>query len=234
MFGIGWMEVAIIMTLGVFFMTMFLTIFTVVMKHRGAPHGGGMPAHYPQAPAAPLPAHYPPHPQPAGAGEASAFYVARITQRFCPRCRAALAPDAPEGLCRACLMAGGFATGAAMGSVNGMAVTTPPSGPGSGDAPPVAELQQQFPQFEILELIGRGGMGAVDKARQLNLDRVVALKIIPPSAAKDPAFAERFRREAHAMARLNHPNIVTVYDFGQSGEHYYLVMEYVDGVNLRH
>ena len=77
-------------------------------------------------------------------------------------------------------------------------------------------------------------MGAVYKARQKNLDRIVALKVIPPEAAKDPAFAERFTREARALARLNHPNIVTVYDFGQAGDVYYLLMEYVDGVNLRH
>ena len=76
-------------------------------------------------------------------------------------------------------------------------------------------------------------MGAVYKARQKNLDRIVALKVMPPEAAKDPAFAERFAREARALARLNHPNIVTVYDFGQTGDVYYLLMEYVDGVNLR-
>jgi hypothetical protein len=76
-------------------------------------------------------------------------------------------------------------------------------------------------------------MGAVYKARQPHLDRFVALKILPPDTANDSAFAERFSREARALARLSHPNIVAVHDFGQSGGLYYLLMEYVDGVNLR-
>ncbi|MCA9164369.1 MAG: serine/threonine protein kinase, partial [Planctomycetales bacterium] len=88
-------------------------------------------------------------------------------------------------------------------------------------------------QLEILDLIGHGGMGAVYKARQLGLDRLVALKILPPSTARDPSFAERFSREARALARLSHPNIVAVYDSGNSGGYFYLLMEYVDGVNLR-
>jgi serine/threonine protein kinase len=65
------------------------------------------------------------------------------------------------------------------------------------------------------------------------LDRLVALKILPPQAGRDPGFAERFSREARALARLNHPNIVGIHDFGQAGEFYYFVMEYVDGTNLR-
>jgi predicted Ser/Thr protein kinase len=76
-------------------------------------------------------------------------------------------------------------------------------------------------------------MGAVYKARQPALDRLVALKILPPSSQRDPAFAERFTREAVALGKLNHPNIVMVYDFGQVQGLYYFVMEYVDGLNLR-
>jgi serine/threonine-protein kinase len=76
-------------------------------------------------------------------------------------------------------------------------------------------------------------MGAVYKARQLGLDRWVALKILPPDASRDPAFAQRFGREARALAKLNHPHIVSVFDSGQAGGLYYFVMEYVDGVNLR-
>ena len=90
---------------------------------------------------------------------------------------------------------------------------------GGGDAgfvpPPVEAIARLFPQLEVLELIGRGGMGAVYKARQPGLDRLVALKILPPRAGSDPGFAERFTREARALARLSHPNIVGVYDFGQ-------------------
>jgi len=76
-------------------------------------------------------------------------------------------------------------------------------------------------------------MGVVYKARQPRLDRLVALKLLPQSLAADAAFAERFNREARVLARLNHPNIVTVHDFGQSGGFFYLLMEFVDGVNLR-
>jgi predicted Ser/Thr protein kinase len=103
----------------------------------------------------------------------------------------------------------------------------------AGGAPRPEELAPYFPQLEVLELLGQGGMGAVYKARQPGLDRVVALKILPREAAGEPAFAERFTREARALARLSHPNIVAVYDFGQSGGWYYLLMEFVDGVNLR-
>jgi len=77
-------------------------------------------------------------------------------------------------------------------------------------------------------------MGAVYKARQMELDRMVAVKILPPEVSTDPAFAERFTREARALARLSHPNIVAVYDFGRTGDGlFYFIMEYVDGVNLR-
>jgi serine/threonine protein kinase len=65
------------------------------------------------------------------------------------------------------------------------------------------------------------------------LDRTVALKILPPEVGSDPAFAERFTREAQALAKLTHPNIVMVFDFGETNGYYYFVMEYVDGINLR-
>jgi serine/threonine protein kinase len=100
-------------------------------------------------------------------------------------------------------------------------------------APPDAEIVRAFPQFEILETIGAGGMGRVYKVRQPHLDRVAALKILPRELAADPAFAERFMREGRALAKLSHPNIVAVFDFGQSGDLHWLLMEYVDGVNLR-
>ena len=99
--------------------------------------------------------------------------------------------------------------------------------------PPDEEIVQAFPQFEILQLIGAGGMGRVYKIRQRHLDRVAALKILPRELAADPAFAERFSREGRALAKLSHANIVTVFDFGMSGSYSWLLMEYVDGVNLR-
>ncbi len=100
-------------------------------------------------------------------------------------------------------------------------------------APAPADLAAHFPDLEILELLGQGGMGAVYKARQRKLDRLVALKVLPSEWGRDPAFAERFGREARALARLSHPQVVGVHDFGEAGGHFFLIMEYVDGANLR-
>lgn len=97
-----------------------------------------------------------------------------------------------------------------------------------------AELSARLPQFEILELLGQGGMGAVYKARQPRLDRFVAIKLLPPLLDEDVhSFGKRFEREARAMAQLNHPNIVRVHDFGETEDGLrYFVMEYVDGTDL--
>ncbi|HEY5914649.1 MAG TPA: serine/threonine-protein kinase [Verrucomicrobiae bacterium] len=139
----------------------------------------------------------------------------------CPKCQAPLPANAPQGLCAKCLLA---------------AVATPTDAgqPADKDPPPaIAAVAAAFPHLEIIELIGQGGMGLVYKARQPKLERVVALKLLPQALAADPAFAERFNREARVLARLNHPSIVTVHDFGQAGGFFYLLMEFVDGVNLR-
>ncbi|XZE54774.1 serine/threonine-protein kinase [Planctomycetaceae bacterium SH139] len=95
-----------------------------------------------------------------------------------------------------------------------------------------AEMAERFPQYEVLNLIGSGGMGAVYRARQKSLDRMVAIKVIEEND-RDPAFAERFSREARTLAKLSHPHIVTVHDFGHSDNLFFLVMEYIEGVNLR-
>lgn len=147
------------------------------------------------------------------------------TKRICPACGKSLAPNTPEGLCPECLLKAALGTGADIGADTGGKAPrfTPPR---------IEELTAKFPQLEILEFIGQGGMGAVYKARQKQLDRVVALKILPPQAG-GPAFAERFAREARALAKLNHPHIVTLYEFGQSDGLFYFLMEFVDGVNLR-
>lgn len=141
----------------------------------------------------------------------------------CPICHCDRPIDAPAGLCPACLLKAGMTTDD----------VEPKTQAGSKPfAVPTAEvLAPLFPQLEVLELIGQGGMGAVYKARQPVLDRFVALKILPHR--DDVAFAERFVREARALAKLSHPGIVTVHDFGQVGGLYYLIMEFVEGVNLR-
>jgi len=145
----------------------------------------------------------------------------------CPQCAAEIPPNAPAGLCPKCLFQAGLE------SQSGVAATQP-SPVAAGFVPPsLAEMAQKFPQLEILELLGKGGMGAVYKARQPGLDRLVAVKVLPPEVGQDPAFAERFTREARSLARLSHPNIVAVYDFGQASGLYFFIMEYVDGVNLR-
>lgn len=100
--------------------------------------------------------------------------------------------------------------------------------------PPQPEtIAPNFPQLEVLDLLGFGGMGVVYKARQKSLDRLVALKILNPESSSNPNFAERFEREARALAKLQHQNIVMVYDSGHVDDLYYFIMEYVDGISLR-
>jgi len=151
--------------------------------------------------------------------------------KSCPECGAPLSADVPLGMCPECLLRGGMAAEVRQ-STAAYSGGKPANG-ASFVAPTIEEIAQHFPQLHILEPLGQGGMGAVYKVRQKSLDRVVALKILSPDAAKDPAFAERFSREARAMAKLMHPNIVLVFEFGEVDGLYYLIMEHVEGVNLR-
>lgn len=111
---------------------------------------------------------------------------------------------------------------------------TLPSNSGQRFTPPTPEeLDRLFPTLEIQAMIGCGGMGAVYRARQPELDRTVAVKILPQVTQNAEAYEQRFIREARALAKLNHPNIVTVFDFGKTQGLFYFVMEFVDGVTLR-
>ncbi|HIE97037.1 MAG TPA: serine/threonine protein kinase [Fuerstia sp.] len=101
------------------------------------------------------------------------------------------------------------------------------------EPPTTARLAKIFPALQIIEFIGAGGMGAVYKARQEGLDRVVALKLLPEEFGHDVKFALRFTRAARTLARLSHPNIVSVYESGNIKDTYYFLMEYVDGSTLR-
>src|SRR5678815_5555226 len=139
----------------------------------------------------------------------------------CPQCGATLPEGALGELCPACLLKEG-----AQADTSTQSETKP------FEPPTVEEVAKWFPQLEILAFIGKGGMGAVYKARQPALDRLVALKILPPQAVS-PGFAERFNREARALARLSHPNIVGVHEFGQVNGQPFFIMEFVDGPNLR-
>jgi predicted Ser/Thr protein kinase len=113
----------------------------------------------------------------------------------------------------------------------------PPSGPAmevvSAPAPIPLSTPLVIPGFELTEILGRGGMGEVWKARQISLGRTVAIKLLPPKLAEDPEFVKRFEKEATALANLSHPNIIQIIDRGVAGEHYYFVMEYVEGRSLR-
>ena len=141
---------------------------------------------------------------------------------ICPKCSTPIADGAPQGLCPKCVL-----LGAATSAGAPKARTKEPQ------APAPQEIAAHFPELEVLELIGVGGMGAVYKARQIKLGRIVALKILASNLADDAEFLERFDREARVLGRLNHPGIVTVFDSGMAGPCAYLIMEFVDGVNLR-
>lgn len=142
----------------------------------------------------------------------------------CGACGGQIGSDSPNGMCPKCLfdMAKSPQQQATLDRQE------------RSHAPPKPkDIDSLFPELEILDLIGQGGMGFVYKARQKNLGRIVAVKLLSPSLLDDPSFEERFSREARAMAMMNHPNIIAIYDFGCREKYHYLVMEYVDGLNLR-
>ena len=140
----------------------------------------------------------------------------------CQRCQTPIASDAPEGLCPRCLLVQLYETQTEFNTSHSPV-----------PAPPLESISEEFPHLEILECLGQGGMGIVYKARQKSLNRDVALKLLSPERADDPKFAHNFEKEAQALATLNHPHIVTIHDFGKTESYYYLLMEFVDGVNLR-
>ena len=104
---------------------------------------------------------------------------------------------------------------------------------GAGVLDPEELVGKTVGNYQIIEEIGRGGMGVVYKALQTSLNRIVAMKVLPRQYTRDPEFLNRFRREARAAAGLNHSNIIQIYEIGQQSGIHYFVMEYIEGINLK-
>ena len=145
--------------------------------------------------------------------------------KVCPNCSETIPADAPGGICPKCVAAGMIPPHPPSEDPAGGPQATPPMSAGDLDA--------ALPDYTVEEIIGAGGMGVVYRAAQNNLNREVAIKVMPKELAEDPTFVERFGREAKALAALNHPNIVTVHDTGMVDGICFIVMELVDGASLR-
>ena len=135
------------------------------------------------------------------------------SKEICPQCGMLLLGDAGAGLCPKCLGSLGFAS----------------SAPDDGSA-----ALHRLGDYELLSEIARGGMGVVFKARQISLNRIVAVKVVLHGPFSSPEFVTRFRTEVAAIASLRHPNIVGIYEAGQSGNDHFFSMEYIEGQSLAH
>ena len=146
------------------------------------------------------------------------------TSTLCPRCGTRLHGSFLGQICPRCALEGA-------GSWNDSADVTPP-----GSSPSVPsdrwEVGARIGDYELIDVLGRGGMAVVYLARQISLDRLVALKTISAPLAADAHGQERFRREARAIAQLEHPRIVSIHDIGTSGGAMYYTMDYIAGPDL--
>jgi len=146
--------------------------------------------------------------------------------RTCPECGRPLPLDGREEVCPMCALQGllTFMTNGPAQEPRGAGISQPSSLP--------AQLSTRFGDYELLEMLARGGMGVVYKARQVSLNRTVALKMIQAGLLATPAEVKRFQAEAEAIARLQHPNIVAVHEIGQHDGQHFFSMDYVAGRTL--
>ncbi len=155
----------------------------------------------------------------------SNFILEKFTASICSACGAKIQTGAPEGLCPRCLLR------LALSSAPMALAASPPESTGSrGDSAP--STPRLFGDFELLEEIARGGMGIVYRARQVSLNRIVAVKVLLFGQFASAEFVKRFHAEAEAVARLHHPNIVGIHAVGEHENQHYFSMDYIEGRNL--